>query len=63
MYVTTERIHFFSEHKVVLETLLNVLESVRPIQASTCTPIDDVLASLSHKMFKSNDTIYGATII
>ena len=37
------------EHNFVMETLLNMLESMRPIQASTSTPIDDVLTSSSHK--------------
>ena len=37
------------EQNFVLETLLNMLELVCPIQASTSTPIDDVLASASHK--------------
>ena len=40
------------EQNFVLETLLNMLESMRPIQASTSTPIDDVLASASHKHSK-----------
>ena len=40
------------EHNFVMETLLNMLESVRPIQAATTTPIDDVLASSSHKRSK-----------
>ena len=40
------------EETFVLENLLNVLESVRPIQPSTSTPIDDVLASTSHKHSK-----------
>ena len=40
------------EHNFFMENLLNMLESVRPIQASTSTPIDDVLASLSHKRSK-----------
>ena len=40
------------EHNFILETLLNMLESVRPIQASTYTPIDDVLALASHKRSK-----------
>ena len=37
------------EHNFVMETLLNMLESMRPIQTSTSTPIDDVLTSSSHK--------------
>ena len=40
------------EHKFVMKTLLNILKSVRPIQASTSTLIDDILASLSHKHSK-----------
>ena len=40
------------EHNFVMKTLLNMLESVLPIQASTSTPIDDVLASSSHKRSK-----------
>ena len=40
------------EHNCVMETLLNMLESVCPIQASTSTTIDDVLASPSHKRSK-----------
>ena len=40
------------EHNCVIETLLNMLESVRHIQASDSTPIDDVLASSSHKRSK-----------
>ena len=40
------------EHNFVSETLLNMLESMRPIQASTSTLIDDVLASASHKRSK-----------
>ena len=40
------------EHKFFMETLLNMLESVCPIQASTYTPIDDLLTSLSHKRSK-----------
>ena len=40
------------KHKFFMETLLNMLESGRPIQASTSTPIDDVLASSSHKHLK-----------
>ena len=40
------------EHNCVMETLLNMLESMHPIQASTSTPIDDVLASPSHKRSK-----------
>ena len=40
------------EQKFVMETLPNMLELVHSIQASTSTPIDDVLASLSHKHSK-----------
>ena len=40
------------EHNFFMETLINMLESMRPIQASTSTPIDDVLASSSHKRSK-----------
>ena len=40
------------EHKFFIETLLNMLESVRPIEASTYTPIDDLLDSSSHKCSK-----------
>ena len=45
----------------VMETLLNILESVRIIEGSSSIPIDDLLASRS-QAFKSNDAIYGATI-
>ena len=40
------------EHKFVMKTLLNILESVRPMQASTFTLIDDILASFSHERSK-----------
>ena len=40
------------EHNFFMETLLNMLESMRPIQASTSTPIDNVLTSSSHKRSK-----------
>ena len=42
----------YSKHNFVIETLLKMLESVRPIQALTSTPIDDVLALSSHKRSK-----------
>ena len=41
-----------SKHNFFMETLLNMLESVHPIQALTSTPIDDVLALSSHKRSK-----------
>ena len=40
------------EHNFVMETLLNMLESMSLIQRLTSTPIDDVLASLIHKRSK-----------
>ena len=40
------------EHNFVMETLVNKLETVHPIQASTSTSINDVLASSSHKRSK-----------
>ena len=41
-----------SVHKFIIETLLNMLESVRIVEASTSMPIDDLLASTSHKRSK-----------
>ena len=40
------------EHKFVMETLLNMLESVRIIEASSSMPIDDLFASMTHKHSK-----------
>ena len=40
------------EHKLVMETSLNMLESAHPIEASTSTLIDDFLASSNHKCSK-----------
>ena len=50
------------EHKFVIENLTNMLELVCPIEASSSTLIDDLLASSSHKRSKSNDAIYGTPI-
>ena len=40
------------EKKFVVETLLNLLESVRIIKGSSSMPIDDLLASRTHKRSK-----------
>ena len=40
------------EHKFVMETSLYMLELVHPTEASTSTPIDDLLDSSSHKHSK-----------
>ena len=37
------------DHKFVMETLLDMLESVCIIEASSSMPIDDLLASMTHK--------------
>ena len=42
----------YSEHNFVKEILLNMLESVRIIEASSSTSIDDLLSSSSHKRSK-----------
>ena len=40
------------ERKFIMETLLNMLESVRIIEASSSMLIDDLLASMTHKRSK-----------
>ena len=40
------------EHKLVMETLLNMLESVRIIEASSSMSFDDLLTSTTHKHSK-----------
>ena len=40
------------EQKFVMETLLNILESVRIIESSSSMPIDDILASRTQKRSK-----------
>ena len=42
----------YSDHNFDMKFLLNRLESVRIIEASSSTPIDDLLASSSHKPSK-----------
>ena len=42
----------YGEHTFFREILLNMLELVRIIEASSSTPIDDLLASSSHKHSK-----------
>ena len=37
------------EHKFVIKTLLNMLELIRIIEALSSIPIDDLLASTTHK--------------
>ena len=40
------------EHKFFMKTLLNMPESVRIVEASSSMPIDDLLASTTHKSSK-----------
>ena len=40
------------EHKFFMETLLNMLESVCIIEGLSSMPIDDLLASTTHKLSK-----------
>ena len=42
----------YGEHNFVKEILLNMLKSVCIIEASSSTPIDDLLSSSSHKRSK-----------
>ena len=44
--------HIPHGHKIFMETLLNMLESVHLIDALSSTSIDDLLASSSHKRSK-----------
>ena len=42
----------YGKHKFIMETLLNMLESVCIIEALTSMPIDDILASMTQKRSK-----------
>ena len=42
----------YGEQKFVMETLLNLLESVRIIEGSSSMLIDNLLASRTHKRLK-----------